>query len=83
MPNQEESRRIVGLPPETALTDGAGDTFAGALTVALAADCSFLEATQFAVTAAGISVTRFGVIESIPTRDEVLMHMRKDDCSWK
>jgi ribokinase len=52
-------------------TTGAGDTFAGALAVAIGEGLPLDKAILFANTAASISVTKYGVVESIPSRDEV------------
>jgi ribokinase len=63
-----------GLPAyDTAVKDttGAGDTFSAALAVALAEGKSNVDAVDFANKAAGHSVAVEGVVESIPTRDEV------------
>jgi len=49
----------------------AGDTFNGALAVALAEGRTLDEAVIFANTAAALSVTRLGAQASIPVRDEV------------
>lgn len=49
----------------------AGDTFNGALAVALAEGRSIDDAIAFANAAAALSVTRFGAQPSIPTRAEV------------
>ena len=52
-------------------TTAAGDTFLGALTVQLAQGASLDDATQWAMRAASICVTRAGAQPSIPRRDEV------------
>lgn len=52
-------------------TTAAGDTFNGALAVALAEDKSMPHALRFANAGAGLSVTRMGAQASIPTRKEV------------
>jgi ribokinase len=52
-------------------TTAAGDTFNGALAVALAEDASIERALRFANAAGGLSVTRAGAQASIPTRKEV------------
>ena len=52
-------------------TTGAGDTFAGSLAVALGEGLDYPEAIAFANRAASISVTRHGVVESIPHRNEL------------
>lgn len=52
-------------------TTGAGDTFNGALAVALTEGRSMADALRFANAAAAISVTRIGAQASIPSRSEV------------
>jgi sugar/nucleoside kinase (ribokinase family) len=52
-------------------TTAAGDTFCGALTVALSEGLDIIDAVKFANQAAAISVTRQGAITSIPTREEL------------
>jgi ribokinase len=52
-------------------TTAAGDTFCGALTVALTEDMGWKEAIQFAVNAASLSVTRMGAQASVPYRTEI------------
>ncbi len=49
----------------------AGDTFCGALAVALAEGGSLTDAARFATAAASISVQRAGAQPSIPRRDEI------------
>jgi ribokinase len=49
----------------------AGDTFNGALAVALGEHANMADAIAFAIVAASISVTRLGAQASIPTRGEV------------
>jgi len=53
-------------------TTGAGDTFAGALAVAISEGNTYEQAVIFANQAASISVTRSGVIEGIPYRNELV-----------
>jgi ribokinase len=52
-------------------TTAAGDTFSGALTVAITENMDWKEAVQFAVRAASISVTRMGAQASVPYRREI------------
>ncbi|MDR2556806.1 MAG: PfkB family carbohydrate kinase, partial [Bacteroidales bacterium] len=54
-------------------TTAAGDTFCGALCVAIAEEKSLLEAVEFANKAAGITVTRTGAMSSIPVRSELYL----------
>jgi len=64
-------RHFPGHKVVAADTTAAGDTFGGALAVALAERRSLPEAIVFANAAAGVSVTRHGAQVSIPTRSEV------------
>lgn len=52
-------------------TTGAGDCFSGAFMAALSRSASIEEAIKFAIKAAGISVTRLGVIEALPVLKEL------------
>jgi ribokinase len=52
-------------------TTGAGDAFNGGLAAALAEGRDLIEATTFACTVAGISVTRPGTAPSMPRRSEI------------
>lgn len=52
-------------------TTGAGDTFSGALCVALSEDKNLAQAVRFATQASAISVTRMGAQASMPYRREL------------
>ena len=52
-------------------TTGAGDTFNGVLAVCLAEGKSMENACRYAVAAAGISVTKHGVLAAIPYKNEI------------
>ena len=52
-------------------TTGAGDAFNGAFTVALSKNKNYKEAIEFASLVAGISVTREGAANSMPTIEEI------------
>lgn len=52
-------------------TTGAGDTFNGALSVALSEQKDLKEAITFANAASALSVQKLGAQEGMPTRDEV------------
>lgn len=69
--NAEMSEKIFSEKVDAVDTTGAGDTFTGAFCVALAEGKSVRDAVCFGNAAAGISVTKYGVVESIPTREEV------------
>ncbi|MGN1215772.1 MAG: ribokinase [Candidatus Cryptobacteroides sp.] len=52
-------------------TTGAGDTYCGALCVALAEGRTLPEAARFATASSAISVTKMGAQTAIPTRKEI------------
>jgi ribokinase len=56
---------------------GAGDIFNAAFAVACAEGASRLDACQFAVHAAALSVTRMGCQASVPTRTELDAYLRQ------
>jgi ribokinase len=63
---------IINAPMVQAIdTTAAGDTFNGALTVALTENMDWENAIRFAVEAASISVTRLGAQASVPYRSEI------------
>jgi len=70
--NENLSLRINAPVVPAIDTTAAGDTFSGALAVALTENKSWEEAIKFAVTAASISVTRLGAQASIPYRSEIM-----------
>lgn len=53
-------------------TTAAGDTFSGALTVAITEKMDWAQAISFAIKAASISVTRLGAQASVPYRNEIV-----------
>ena len=64
---------IIKAPKVTAVdTTAAGDTFNGALVVALSEGKTIQQAIVFANEAASISVTRIGAQTSVPFRTELL-----------
>lgn len=69
--DQEKQLRSEGFRVTAVDTTAAGDTFNGALAVALTEGRDFPSAMRFANAAAAISVTRAGAQTSIPTRAEV------------
>ncbi|MEM9260771.1 MAG: PfkB family carbohydrate kinase, partial [Bacteroidota bacterium] len=67
----EDSFTVVAPIVKAVDTTAAGDTFNGALVVALAEGLDWQPAIEFAVKAASISVTRMGAQVSVPERGEV------------
>ena len=70
----EDISLMINAPAVQAMdTTAAGDTFSGALTVALTENMDWKNAIQFAVDAASISVTRLGAQSSVPYRSELVL----------
>lgn len=69
----DEGGLLIPAPKVKAIdTTAAGDTFNGALVVALAEQKGFTEAIQFAIQAASISVTKLGAQASVPYRKDII-----------
>lgn len=75
----EDSGFIPANSTEVVDTTGAGDTFTAALGVAIIEGKNLHEAIQFASYAASLSVSKYGVIEALPNRDDVEKY--KNDAS--
>ena len=74
--NQEGGFHVPAFKVEPVDSTAAGDTYCGALAVALLDGGSLRAAAQYAAAAAAISVTRMGAQPSIPTRGEILGFMK-------
>lgn len=64
-------RLVAGFTVKPVDTTAAGDTFNGALAVAIAEGQDLIDAVRFANAAGAISVTRMGAQPSAPTREEI------------
>lgn len=69
--NATSSELVPGFEVKAVDTTAAGDTFNGALAVALAEKLPLRQAIRFANAAGAISVTRVGAQPSVPSRDEI------------
>lgn len=71
--NKDESffLEALKLKSEVIDTTGAGDAFNGALSVALANNLSYKNSILFATKVSGISTTKQGAANSIPTKKEI------------
>ncbi len=75
--NSQMDMQVPGIRVDAVDTTGAGDTFTGAFCVAIAEGKSIPEAVRFGNAAAGLAVTKYGVIESIPSREEAESCLKK------
>ncbi|MEQ7007066.1 ribokinase [Actinopolymorpha sp. B17G11] len=69
--------RVTGLAAPVVDTTGAGDAFTAAYAVSIAEGAGPIDAAAFGCMVAAWSVQRRGVIESLPTRQEVSHQMRR------
>lgn len=69
--------RIRSVPKEAVDTTGAGDTFLGAFVAALSQNYGIKNALMFANAASGLSVTRSGAQQAMPTKQEVTYEVEK------
>lgn len=67
----DTERHIPAFPVEVVDTTGAGDAFSAALTVAIADGLPLEQAVRWANAAGALTVTRFGTMSAMPTRQEV------------
>ncbi|WP_163581777.1 ribokinase [Gracilibacillus saliphilus] len=72
-----KEQEVAGHPVDVIDTTGAGDTFNGALAVALAEGQALTQAVTFANAAAALSVGKIGAQGGMPTRDQVEQFLRK------
>lgn len=72
----ERHVRVPGIRVNAVDTTGAGDTFNGALAVALADSLPMEDAIRFANAAASLSVEQFGAQGGMPGREETLRRMK-------
>lgn len=72
-----EGKIVSGFRVQAVDTTAAGDTFNGALVIAMLEEKPLAEAIRFAHAAAAISVTRKGAQPSIPSRQETLDFLSK------
>lgn len=70
--NNEQKIKIDAPVVQAKDTTAAGDTFSGALAVAVTEDMDWESALKFAVQAASISVTKMGAQASVPFRSELV-----------
>jgi ribokinase len=67
------------IPVKSVDATGAGDAFAAALTVALSEERSWSEAGAWASAAAALTTTKLGAQAGLPTQDEVLKLLAREE----
>lgn len=70
--------KVKALKVNAVDTTGAGDTFNGVLAVCLADGMDIQTACKYATAASGISVTKSGVLNAIPTKEEIERKMKHE-----
>jgi ribokinase len=58
---------------------GSGDAFAGALAAYCAVSDDIREAVKFAAAAGALACTKFGAIEALPTKNEIIQLLQRGD----
>jgi ribokinase len=71
--------RVPGFPVDAIDTVGAGDAFSGGLAASLAAGVPIEDALVVASAAAGLTCTRRGAVDAMPTGEEVVALMKRHD----
>lgn len=74
-----ETEMVPPEPVEAVDTTGAGDVFNAALAVRLAQGSPLRDAAYYAARASGWSVSRRGVLQSIPTREQLETLVRQEE----
>jgi ribokinase len=61
---------------------GSGDAFAGALAACCAVRDDIRQGVKFASAAGALVCTRFGAIEALPTKADIIQLLQEDDMDW-
>ena len=73
--------RVPGFPVDAIDTVGAGDAFSGGLAASVAAGLAIEDALVVASATAGLTCTRRGAVDAMPTGEEVVALMKRHDRS--
>lgn len=71
--------QIPGYEVELVDQGGRGDAFAGALAASCAVGDGIREAVKFASAAGALACTKFGFVEAMPTKAEIIELLQKED----
>lgn len=76
---QQERRKIAGISVKSIDSNGAGDTFAGAILAELARGQNPFQAAEYANVAAALSTQFDGAVNSIPDRLQIMNFLRSEN----
>ncbi|MCP4262861.1 MAG: ribokinase [Planctomycetes bacterium] len=71
--------QIAGYEVELVDQNASGDAFAGALAAHYAVENNVREAVKFASAAGALACTKFGAIEALPTKADIIELLQKED----
>ncbi len=77
--DRENADHIPAYPIELVDHTGTGDAFAGALAASMAVGDELRKAVKFASAAGAIACTKFGAVEAMPTKEEIIELMQKQE----
>ncbi len=77
--DRESADHIPAFEVELVDQTGRGDAFAGALAAYCAVEDNVREAAKFASAAGALACTKFGAIEALPTKAEIIELLQKED----
>lgn len=77
--DRNNTEHISAFEVEVVDHTGRGDAFAGALAAYYATDNNIKEAAKFASAAGALACTKFGSLEAMPTKSEIIELLQKED----
>ena len=77
--DRDGADQIPGYEVELVDQAGSGDAFAGALAAYYAVDNDLRGAVEFASAAGALACTKFGSIEALPTKADIIQLLQKED----
>ena len=80
--NREKAEHIPAFEIELVDQTCSGDAFAGALAAYFAVGDDIIEAVKFASAAGALACTKFGAIDSLPNKSEIIQLLQKEDTDF-
>jgi sugar/nucleoside kinase (ribokinase family) len=77
--DRDSADHIPAFEVELVHQSARGDAFAGALAACYAVNGNLREAVKFASAAGALACTKFGYLEALPTKDEIIELLQKED----